>query len=348
MTPTSHEASFYAVSRRYGGAIERAMRRAVGARRDGPGLLMRYHFGWSDARGRAASTGRGKLLRPLLCLLACEAVGGNWRQTVPAAVAIELLHNFTLIHDDIEDASALRHGRPTVWRVWGPELAINAGDGMFALAHVELLRLDRSDVPSEPLLSAMRLLDETTLTLCEGQHRDLSVSDGDTLTPAGYTRLVEGKTAALLAASANVGALLGGATRPVAVRFGEYGRKLGMAFQVRDDMLGIWGSEATTGKSAADDLRAGKQTYPIVHARTRASATERRALDRLLVRATKDLRAAREARAALERLGAREASERAARRHARSAIDSLPKRGIVPERARELEALALFAAERDR
>jgi geranylgeranyl diphosphate synthase type I len=308
---------------------------------------MRYHFGWVDARGRSASQHGGKMLRPVLCLLACEAVGGEWRRAVPAAVAIELLHNFTLIHDDVEDASELRHGRPTVWRLWGRELAINAGDGMFALAHLELLRLDQNAIPRDRILRTIRLLDETTLRLCDGQHFDIAQSNGN-LTREKYRRMIEGKTAALISAAAASGALIGGANRRTAAALQDYAHNLGLAFQVRDDMLGIWGEEARTGKSSDDDLRSGKQTYPIVAARARARPAKRRAFDRLLAGATIDRRAAQRARDALEELGAREASERTARRYAEAAISALPTRGLVAERARELEALAAFTVERQK
>lgn len=339
--------AFGRLNERYSRSVETAMRGVVGARGPGPRRLMRYHLGWEDASGRRSRVSGGKMLRPTLCLLSCEAAGGAWRLAVPAAASLELLHNFTLIHDDVEDASSLRHGRPAVWRVWGKEQAINVGDGMFAIAHIAMLQLQESGQPPARIVTAIQILDETTLKLCEGQHLDLAQNSRARLTRAAYLKMIEGKSAALISASAALGALLGGASAQAIDRFAEYGRRLGLAFQIRDDMLGIWGRDAVTGKSAADDLRAGKQTFPIIAARARAKPSERRAMDALLRDAANDRSAARAARAELERLGAREASERAARTEADAAIECLPKRGLIPARARELELLARFAADRE-
>jgi geranylgeranyl diphosphate synthase type I len=191
------------------------------------------------------------------------------------------------------------------------------------------------------------MIEETTLALCDGQHRDLMGSHRKQLTTSSYLEMVSGKSAALLSASAAIGALLGGAGYRVVDGFAGYGRELGFAFQIRDDVLGLWGDDVATGKSVDDDLRAGKQTYPVVAARSKATAGVRRQLDAFLRAATTSGRAGRQARAELERLGARAASERAAHRHAVRAIDFLPKRGLSQPRRRELEELAHFAAERD-
>ena len=144
----------------------------------------------------------GKMLRPLLCLASCEAVGGDGQRALPAAAALELLHNFSLIHDDIEDGSPQRHGRDTVWRVWGVAQAVNAGDGMFALAHVTLHRLSEVGVAADQVLAVAALLDEASLRLCEGQYRDLSYEERLDVRCDDYLEMVAGKTAALMAASA--------------------------------------------------------------------------------------------------------------------------------------------------
>jgi geranylgeranyl diphosphate synthase type I len=301
---------------------------------------MRYHFGWEDRNGHPAAGSAGKLLRPALCLLSCEAAGGVWRAALPAAVAIELLHNFTLVHDDVEDASARRHGRATVWKLWGEAQAINAGDGLFALAHVELLRL--AGQPARRLLQAAQMLDEAALRLCEGQHRDLA---GEARDRAGYLDMIEGKTAALLAASCGIGALLGGGSAKTVAALREYGRRLGLAFQVRDDVLGIWGDPRETGKPASDDLRAGKRSYPVVIALERASSDQRRQLDGLLGRAL-SAADARRARALLDSLDAREESDAAARAYAQAAAGALEGVALRSKPRRELERLARFAAER--
>ncbi len=330
---------------RYREAIVGELRAALDPSDQPPFPQMRYHLGWEDAQGRPTTNRGGKLLRPALLLLCCEAAGGDWSRALPAAAAVELLHNFTLLHDDVEDASAQRHGRDTVWRVWGKSEAINAGDGMFALAHLMLLGLSERGHDAERVLAAARLLDEATVRLCEGQHRDLRYEDEYEITRNDYLAMIEGKTASLLAACCAIGGLLGSANDAVVRGLYEYGRRLGLGFQIRDDLLGCWGDAAETGKSSGDDIRAGKQSYPIVVALEHASGDESERLRSLLGRpdiSAQDLSSAREL---LERLGARSDGERSAREHAEAAIEALRGLSLGDERA-ELEALARFAAER--
>ena len=328
-------------------ALRAAVERGAGERADVPPYtLMRYHLGWEDAQGRPLESRGGKLLRPSLLLLCCEASSGDWPNALPAAAAVELLHNFTLLHDDVEDASEQRHGRDTVWRVWGQAEAINAGDGMFGLAHLTLLGLSERGHPAERVLEAVRLLDEATLLLCEGQHRDLRNEDGRPIGSADYLAMIDGKTAALLGACCAIGALLGGAGQAAVRGLHEFGRRLGLAFQVRDDLLGCWGDASETGKSSGDDIRAGKQSYPIVIALERASDQQRAQLRAVLGRANSSDAELSQARALLERLGARRDGEQAASEHAEAAIQAL--RGIsLGDQRIELEALARFAAERN-
>ena len=331
---------------RYRPAIGAELRSVLEERTVPPYNLMRYHLGWEDRHGRPIEGRAGKLLRPALCLLCCEAVAGDWQRALPAAAALELLHNFTLIHDDVEDASLQRHGRETLWSLWGEAQAVNVGDGMFALAHVTLLRLRDEEHPAERVLQAAQMLDEATLRLCEGQHRDLATATEREITTDDYLNMVEGKTAALLAASAGIGALLGGAPRETIDAFYEFGRRLGPAFQIRDDVLGIWGAVEETGKPIGDDLRSGKRSYPIVIAVARASPEERAALQAPSTNGEPSDDDIERARALLQRLDAREESERAAQEHAETAIAGLAGLSLRSERLRELERLAHFAAQR--
>lgn len=329
---------------RYRAAILAELHSALDQRTAPPFTLMRYHLGWEDRHGRAIEPRAGKLLRPTLCLLCCEAVGGDWRRALPAAAALELLHNFTLIHDDVEDASRQRRGRETLWSLWGAAQAINVGDGMFALAHLTLLRLE--GCPAEQVLRAARMLDEATLRLCEGQHRDLTCAGERQVSRDDYLAMIEGKTAALLAASCGIGALLGGGNERVVDSLHEFGLRLGLAFQIRDDALDVWGDPQETGKPIGDDLRAGKRSFPVVVALERASARERSAFQALLGQEGLDEDGLGRACALLERLGAREESERAAQEHAEAAIAGLAGLSLRPQHRRELERLARFAAQR--
>jgi len=329
---------------RYREALVAELRSAVEERQGPSFALIRYHLGWEDEGGSPIDARGGKLLRPSLCLLVCEALGGDWQAALPAAVAIELLHNFTLVHDDVEDASPERHGRPTLWKLHGEARAINAGDGMFALAHATLLRLSDRGVAADRVVAAARVLDEASLRLCEGQHLDLTYAERDAITEREYLDMIEGKTAALLAAACAIGALLAGGGAAAVRALHEFGRRLGLAFQVRDDVLGIWGDATETGKPVGGDLLERKQSYPVVVALERSGA-RRAALLQALSNAASGEGVA-PACALLEELGARGAAEREAIDHAESAIASLAGVALDADRRRGLEALARFAASR--
>jgi len=248
--------------------IEEALRQALTS--PGPMLdvhygMMAYHLGFVDHELRPASTNAGKRIRPLLCLLVTEAAGGTASQALPAAAALELLHNFSLIHDDIEDRSPTRRHRLTVWKVWGVPQAINIGDGMCALAHLALLRLREQGIPAEIILDAARAFDEACQALTEGQHLDMAFEERAQVSEEEYLYMIAGKTEALLGLSAELGALVAGASPSVRAAYRQFGLALGRAFQIQDDILGIWGDEAVTGKSAQSDILSRKKSLPVVH-----------------------------------------------------------------------------------
>lgn len=226
--------------------------------------MLRYHMGWVDERFEPAQVNSGKRIRPVLCVLACQAVGGTVSEVLPAAAALELLHNFSLIHDDIQDHSPTRRHRPTVWALWGQPQAINAGDAMFTLARTALYGLRSYDISSDRILEALELFDITCLRLTEGQYLDMSFEDRLDVSVAEYLAMISGKTAALVDASLSMGALVGGAIPEVRHHLGRFGRAVGMAFQLQDDLLGIWGDEALTGKSAESDILTRKKSLPVV------------------------------------------------------------------------------------
>jgi geranylgeranyl diphosphate synthase type I len=328
---------------RYRDDVLAGMRAAL----DRPGIehvrYMRYHLGWEDERGESVEARAGKMLRPALCLLCCESLGGALSSAMPAAVAIELLHNFTLVHDDIEDASETRHGRPALWRVAGIAQAINAGDGLFVIAQRTLLDLP---LPSERVVQAARLLNDACVALCEGQYADIGFEARDRVSPAEYRAMIGGKTAALLGASAALGALAAGADDRAIDAFRRCGELLGMAFQVQDDVLGAWGEEQVTGKPVADDIRLRKKSFPVVYAFDHLDDTRRRELDRLYrapltneedVTAVLDL---------LEAAGARRASNGAAQQYAADALAAIRDLALDRDHRADSEALAAFFIER--
>ncbi len=227
--------------------------------------IMQYHMGWLDAGLAPAQMPSGKRVRPLLCLLACAAAGGDPVRAVPAAAGLELLHNFSLLHDDIEDASPTRRGRPTAWTIFGMSQACNAGDGMFSLAHAAFFRLQRGGVPAEIALAALERFSAMCVRLTEGQYLDMAFEGRLDVSADEYFDMIAGKTGALLAASPEIGALLAGAAPPVVAAYRRFGAALGRAFQLRDDVLGIWGDEEITGKSAASDILSKKKSLPVLH-----------------------------------------------------------------------------------
>lgn len=250
-------------------AIEAEMRRVLdvpGEHLSGHYGMLRYHMGWLDEQFQPVEVASGKRIRPVLVLLACEAAGTPASQALPAAAAVELLHNFSLIHDDIEDDSPMRRHRPTVWALWGRPQAINVGDSMFTLARASLTHLRTLGLPAEQTLEATRIFDETCLRLTEGQYLDMSFETRMDVTVDEYLAMIGGKTAALIAASLELGALVGGAGTADRGHLAEFGRHLGLAFQIQDDILGIWGDEALTGKSAESDILTRKKSLPIVYA----------------------------------------------------------------------------------
>ena len=227
--------------------------------------MLLYHLGFADAQGAPARISAGKRIRPMLVLLGCQAAGGDPMHALPAAAAVELMHNFSLIHDDIEDGDELRRGRPTLWKVWGIAQAINSGDAMFAMSHLALLRCSLRGVDPVRVVRAMGVFGCTNVHLTAGQHLDIGFETRSDVSGAEYGIMIEGKTAALIRASLEIGAILGGGNDAQIAALGEFGRCLGLSFQLQDDVLGIWGDPQQTGK-AGSDLIHRKKTLPTIFA----------------------------------------------------------------------------------
>ncbi|MCB2180146.1 polyprenyl synthetase family protein [bacterium] len=224
--------------------------------------MLAYHLGWSGEN--ISSHTQGKRIRPLLLLLTTGAAGGNWEEAIAGAATVELIHNFSLIHDDIEDNSEERRGRKTLWVIHSLPLALNAGDALFSLAFMGLSRLATFH-NAETALQAFTKSAETCLTLTKGQHLDISFETSRTVTIDQYLEMIAGKTAALLSLSAELGAVLAHTNPENQENYRAAGENLGLAFQVIDDILGIWGNPEKTGKSAASDLLSRKKSLPILY-----------------------------------------------------------------------------------
>ncbi|MCZ2127432.1 MAG: polyprenyl synthetase family protein [Anaerolineales bacterium] len=258
-------------------AVETELKRQVGRLaepRTAPFYeMLTYHMGWSGEGAGTRAT--GKRIRPLILLLCDASIGKknadnagedtDWLRANPAAAAVELVHNFSLVHDDIQDKSHQRRGRKTVWTKWGSPMAINVGDALFVIANQAALDL-KAHYPAEVVVRVAEILSACCLDLTRGQFLDMSYEKRYDLTLNDYWTMIGGKTSALLSACAQIGAILGNADETQIELYRRFGYNLGLAFQTQDDILGIWGDEALTGKSSASDLAEGKNSLPILYA----------------------------------------------------------------------------------
>lgn len=234
--------------------------------------MQEYHLGWRNRDLATEYADPGKLLRPIMTILAARIVGGETQQVLPLAAGIQLLHDFSLIHDDIQDNSDLRRGRETVWSIWGMAQGINAGDGMFVLAHLAIQRMYEVGISAERVLEILRRFDRAILQICEGQHLDMKFEGDCSISQSDYIAMVTRKTAVLVASCGELGGLAGGASDSDAQALAEFGLHVGIAFQMQDDILGIWGDPAITGKPLAADLSRRKLSLPVIHALSYESA----------------------------------------------------------------------------
>lgn len=309
------------------------------------GRMTAYHLGWVEPDGSPADHPAGKRIRPALVCWAAEATGGALEAALPAACAVELVHNFTLVHDDVQDKDRLRRGRPTVWSVWGEAQAINAGDAIGAMALTTLLGPPESE-PAEQLRRsrAAAALLRAEIEVIEGQTLDLQ-HEGRPDTPSEtYLRMVEAKTGALIGASLELGAIVAGAPAAVQERLRRAGRLLGVAFQLRDDWLGVWGDRELTGKSTDNDLARRKLTYPVVRAFEAADAMQRDEF--LSLYRTPGPDEEPRIRGLLERLGGPQLTAGAAAEAAGRAVREAGDCGLGASRLEEFSDVASYVAER--
>ena len=300
-----------------------------------------YHLGWTDVDGNPVDGDGGKHVRAALAVLSASAVGTDESVGVPGAVAIELVHNFSLIHDDLMDDDGERRHRPTVWAAFGAASAIVAGDALMTLA-VQVL----AEQPGRGAQRALRALTAATAHMIEGQADDVAFESLGDVSLAECVAMARAKTGALLGCASELGALLADAAPPSVDALGTFGRELGLAFQAVDDVLGIWGDPAVTGKPVRSDLRQGKQTIPVVAALEGAGAVGPEL--RSLLDASRESDAAAERAAELvDRCGGRAVADDIARSSLTAALEALGGADVKPGVAAELEQIALFVVGRD-
>jgi geranylgeranyl diphosphate synthase type I len=265
---------------RYQSTIDGALREELQGRELSLYETHRYYMGWTDTAGVPSDGGGGKRLRPTLTLLACESAGGEIEKALPVAIALEYVHNFSLIHDDLEDGDRFRHHRPTVWAVWGEAIAIVSGNAMLKVADRAAMRLAERGVGLEVSLEAQRALTTGYLRMMEGQYLDIEFESRPSISVQEYLDMIERKTGALIEAAIYLGALLGrpaGAGRELADGFRMVGHDLGRIFQIRDDILGVWGG-AETGKPVGADIQRKKKALPAVHALSQSVGASKKRL----------------------------------------------------------------------
>ncbi len=326
-------------------AIEEEMKAVVsspeGALSTYYGMIL-YHLGWMDEHFSPQEGKSGKRLRPLLCLLCCEASGGDWRDALPAAAAVELIHNFSLIHDDIEDNSPERRHRPTLWSLWGQAQGINAGDGLFVIARLALHRLLERGVSADKTTLAFRILDEACLSLTEGQYLDLSFEGLEAVGLDMYLQMVQKKTAALIECATHMGALLGTEKEGIRENYRSFGHQLGVAFQIADDILGIWGQQEATGKGVGEDIINKKKSLPVAYALEKGNKELREIYRREEIGPQQVERVI----LILDSVGAQEHARQMANHHYHLALQELDGTGIRNAAQDRLRKLALFLIER--
>lgn len=329
--------------RRNASLVRDALRRSAPPRGTRVGGMAAYHMGWADASGAPCDAGSGKLLRAGLTLWAASAVGGSAADALDAAVAIEWIHNFTLVHDDIQDGDDERRHRATLWTLVGQPQAINAGDALHSLA---LTLLTRPGPRPARRLRAAHAVSRAVSAVIDGQCLDLDLEGRPQAGTAVALRLARAKTGALIGATLEAGAVLGGAPAGLSACMRRVGIDIGAAFQVRDDWLGTWGDPALTGKSSQADLERRKWTFAIAEAWEAASARERRELRLLMT--SRDRQGATRLRGLLDQLAAGPRTADAACRLAESALQHLDGAQLDRRHREELEQLAAYVAQRRR
>ena len=312
-------------------------------------LLMGYHLGWLDQHGVADLSGssQGKALRPTLCLFACEALAASSERAVPAAAALELIHNFSLLHDDIQDQDLERRHQPTAWSLWGIPRALVAGDAMHCTGDLATLRAVEQGASDVVVLRVSEILTNSYLAMIEGQCLDLEFEGRTDITTDEYLHMIACKTGALIRCGLETGAMLAEGDEASVRAFATFGEGLGRAFQIRDDYLGIWGDEATLGKATGNDIRRRKKSFPVVFALERAAGAALDDMQRIYGRSELEEDDVERVLAILDEVGAREQSQSITEEAANRALDALAPVKLPDWARTEAEELVDFLARRE-
>jgi len=339
--------SLPAVFRRYRSDISFALRESLA----GDGLavnpMLRYSMGWADADGKPIDATEGKALRPTLCLLACEATGRSAREAIPAAVSLELIHNFSLIHDDIQDHDEMRRHRRTLWAVWGEPKALVAGNALRTIADRCLWRLVDSGVGFAAAMDVEKTLTAAYLDMIEGQFLDLHYEGRPDISLSDYFGMISLKTGALIRGALVLGAMVGTDDPGTVDAFRKCGRSLGLVFQIRDDILGVWGEEEFTGKPVGADIRRKKNTFPVVYAMSQARGRDQEKIQEIYGQPAVGDEDVAEVLGIMQRVGARQYAEDLAAEQSRLAMNALEPLELAPEALEDMREVTQFLLVRD-
>ena len=301
--------------------------------------LLRYHLGWTDERGNSEYNTLPLHFPSLLALVACEALSGDFHSALPAAAGVELVYNFTLVHGDVQSGRPEARDRPSIWWVWGPAQAINAGDGLHALGRTTIMRLAQRGTPAERVLRSVQSMDRACLSLCEGQYMELDFQDRQLVTEEAYYQMISLRSGSLTGCSAELGSLAAGAGESEHLAFYEMGRLLGMAGQITRDVEDTWGPNAD-GITPSNAINK-KKSLPLIHAMATAPVTAKRQLASIYVKRTLDSEDLSKIIEILDQAGSREFAESKAREMAGQAMAALD--GFASETRSTMEDLAHWA-----
>ena len=305
--------------------------------------LLRYHFGWADQRGQPEDLPLALHLQSLLALVCCEALSGDFQAALPAAAGIELVYNFTLVHSDVQSGRVDQQDRPSIWWVWGPAQAINAGDGLHGLGRTTIMRLAQRGVVADQVLRAVGLLDGACLTLCEGQYMDLDFQDQLRVTTGAYYDMIGRKTGALAGCSAELGALAAGGDESVCLQVRAAGTRLGMAWQIGQDINDFWGRRG--GGMTASNVLNKKKSLPLILAMETAELAVKRELGNIYAKRVLQPDDVSRVIEILDQAQARQSSEAKARELVDEALAALADAGLAEDRMGDLKFLSMWVLE---
>ena len=305
--------------------------------------MLRYHLGWTDEQGKQEDNLAPLHFPAIMALATCEALSGGFMAALPAAAGVELVYNFTLVHGDVQSGRPESGARPSIWWVWGPAQAINAGDGLHALGRTTIMRLAKQGVTPKQLLKAVESLDRACLVLCEGQYMDLEFQDRLMVTSSAYFDMIERKTGALTGCSAESGALAGGADESGCSRFRDMGTKMGMAWQVSRDVLDLWGNQGDA--MTTSNVLHKKKSLPLIHTLENAPLAAKRELGNIYMKRVLEPTDLSRLVEILDQAGAREFAENKAQELVVQALACVEEAGLSGDGLEHLRCLGRLALE---